>query len=151
MKDTMNKNKLTLPLKPGKYYKTRDGKKARVVNTGGQKGEDCEIIGVILRGGEWHAHQWYADGRCIDNDLVADWPESNPKQFSVDTWPVGAVIKLKLNPLPHFLIPREIKSAGVTFTHEGRLLTWEDLARAYLYAIPNGKPAGKLKWKPCHL
>jgi len=67
-----------LTFTPGNFYRTRDGRKARIYAT------DCEIHGAINEiENHWEAIQWMKSGKhrhCENLDLIAPWidrPEVN--------------------------------------------------------------------------
>jgi hypothetical protein len=68
----------------GKFYKTRDGRKAQlfILDNGASV-----MLGVVLnKGGIWFSNQWRCDGRiyCNNdtlNDLVTEWTEPKPPKL----------------------------------------------------------------------
>lgn len=71
----------TLRLEPGKVYKSRDGRQAKVVFIN----EGCisdPVVGFIQeKDGYWYARSWNADGHVKrpywpNNDLIAEWSNS---------------------------------------------------------------------------
>lgn len=61
----------------GKYYRTKNGNKARIYATDGGFGK--KIHGAFLRSdGAWIPEWWLKDGKCMNNtwlDLIAEWTE----------------------------------------------------------------------------
>ncbi|WP_322884149.1 hypothetical protein U8C35_06360 [Sinorhizobium medicae] len=81
----------TLTLETGKYYRTRDGKKAYVygVNPFATVGGEHEVVGVIDGYGQetWHRDgHWFSQGDkpC---DLVAEWVEPKRIKGWVNVYP----------------------------------------------------------------
>lgn len=144
-------NKLTLPLEVGKFYLTRDGRKARIYATDGLKGSSHQIHGAIFCEGNWMRCGWesggeaYKAGGTHPSDLVSDFVEPRTEPFTFETWPVGAVVRYSEGSTVE--TPTAIKRNGLIF--DGSTAPLQTLADSYLYAIPNGKPTSELDWKPC--
>lgn len=70
----------------GKFYRTRDGRKAVVYSFYGEKGTEDEIHGAIraIDNDVWLPRCWSIGGNFMkkcesDCDLVAEWVEPKPK------------------------------------------------------------------------
>lgn len=64
---------------PGKFYKTRDGRKARIYATDGL--DDWPIHGGIFYSGGWMHGVWRGDGTYLTSgshpyDLIAEWKDA---------------------------------------------------------------------------
>lgn len=75
-----------LTFTPGKFYKTRDGKKARIYATDGS--DSFPIHGALYICGEWRADVWTASGGELiaepsDRDLIAEWKDAPEVDWSV--------------------------------------------------------------------
>lgn len=70
-------NQTPITFTPGKFYRTRDGRKARIYATDG--GISYSLHGATLDGGEWMTRSWTKSGvfnRTSLNeglDLIAEW------------------------------------------------------------------------------
>jgi hypothetical protein len=98
-----------MKFEPGKYYKTRDGRKARIYIT--DAGGTYSIHGAVWTTDIWVQHTWQADGGFnyekpggSSLDLVAEWEEPKPREivyewvFSINgDWVLSGV--LTTNPL----------------------------------------------------
>ena len=64
-------------IEAGKFYKTRDGRKARIYAVDGSGSDN--IHGAILIKDGWDCEVWDKDGAWVDirspNDLVSEWVE----------------------------------------------------------------------------
>ena len=76
---------MALKIEPGKFYKTRDGRKVRIYTVDGALNEP--IHGAILYGHGWQSNSWArSDGRwslCLGTgrtDIVAEWEEPKPRR-----------------------------------------------------------------------
>lgn len=76
-----------MKIEAGKFYRCRDGSKARVYATDG--GGIYPIHGAHFVG-EWKAALWTKDGRFSHDrynyvaDLVSEWPDIEPTEAQVD-------------------------------------------------------------------
>jgi hypothetical protein len=75
-----------MKFEPGKYYKTRDGRKARIYIT--DAGGTYSIHGAVWTTDIWVQHTWQADGGFnyekpggSSLDLVAEWEEPKPREI----------------------------------------------------------------------
>jgi hypothetical protein len=94
--DPLPLKKKPLKIEPGKLYRTRDGRKARIYAT--DAGGDYPVHGATLESDieqpYWDAHSWTAEGRLIDTpgkedaDIVAEWIE--PVDFDWGCLPAWA-------------------------------------------------------------
>lgn len=71
-----------LKIEEGKFYRTRDGQKARIYATDG--GYDERYHGAILCDMGWfsttwaeHGAWWSIDGAVHDYDIVAEWTDKH--------------------------------------------------------------------------
>lgn len=69
-----------LTLRPGAFYKSRDGRKIQIwaINS---NSVDKPAVGMILTGEEWKAWYWNLEGIAkvpygAPNDIVAEWSDS---------------------------------------------------------------------------
>ena len=70
-----------MKIEPGKYYRTRDGHKARIYAVDGLK--DCPIHGAFLGNNGWRAAAWDSNGSVYANlaiqatiDIVSEWSDT---------------------------------------------------------------------------
>jgi hypothetical protein len=75
---------MTIRFEPGKYYKTRDGRKARIYIT--DAGGTYPVHGAVWNTNIWILHTWQTDGIFNNQmilksslDLIAEWEEPTPK------------------------------------------------------------------------
>lgn len=73
-----------MKIEAGKFYRTRDGRKARVYAVDGTLGTSSEIHGAVFHGGAWGARQWSKSGSYNNTierelDIVSEWAEPAPK------------------------------------------------------------------------
>lgn len=72
-----------MKIEAGKFYKTRNGRKARIYAVDGHG--EYPFHGAYLRDSDWVLHMWKAGGRNLDDheesiyDLVSEWTEPKPK------------------------------------------------------------------------
>ena len=76
-----------MKIEVGKFYKTRDGKKARIYATDGSGKHS--IHGAVFFDNSWLSHRWtsytwtdegiYRNGDTDGLDLVSEWEEPKPK------------------------------------------------------------------------
>lgn len=71
-----------MKIEAGKFYKTRDGKKARIYAVG--ESYFYSIHGAVLLEKGWSIESWRSDGRSEisteqRNDLVSEWEEPRPR------------------------------------------------------------------------
>lgn len=70
---------IQMNIEPGKFYRTRDGKKARIYATDG--GSPYQIHGAVQCDEVWVSHTWTKDGIFregtlqADSDLISEWRE----------------------------------------------------------------------------
>lgn len=75
-----------MKLEIGKYYTTRDGRKARIYAVDGDK--NWRVHGAILEGGEWCHAAWRGNGKAmwngheVDTDLVSEWTDPGPRRLA---------------------------------------------------------------------
>lgn len=62
-----------LNIQPGKFYRTRDGRKARVYVIDGS--EPYPVHGAVFEIGSWDCRTWRLNGRYSNDncDLIAEW------------------------------------------------------------------------------
>jgi hypothetical protein len=88
---SMTTNKLII--EAGKFYRTRDGRKARIYATDGQS--PLSIHGAIALDVGWNTFRWEKNGSYYEgseesqNDLIAEWIDKPQIDWSV--MPEGAV------------------------------------------------------------
>ncbi len=69
-------------IEPGKFYRTRDGRKVRIYATDGQLDEP--IHGACFAHGGWSAYVWCPNGQAFEDelehpaDIIAEWTEPHP-------------------------------------------------------------------------
>ncbi len=69
-------------IEPGKFYRTREGRKVRIYATDGEG--PYKIHGAVFVDGEWVFDTWlldgtvFADRRNNDDDIIAKWIEPHP-------------------------------------------------------------------------
>jgi hypothetical protein len=81
-----------MKIEAGKFYRTRDGSKARIYATDGQCGSASEIHGAILLQNGWAIRYWDHLG-CHDDDkisLISEWSEPKLRPWTPDEVPLGA-------------------------------------------------------------
>lgn len=89
-----------MKLEAGKYYKTRDGRKAYV---GYVREDDCQYpaVGHMDGGGVdcWLARGGYVDkGGTHFNDLIEEWVEPRSGALWVNIYPDGAIFSHESRP-----------------------------------------------------
>lgn len=70
-------------IEPGKFYKTRNGRKARIYATDG--GDDFPLHGAVFDASRWDPRAWRKDGLVFHHlrgehsaDIIAEWTEPHP-------------------------------------------------------------------------
>ena len=70
-----------MKIEPGKYYKTRDGRKVRIYATDGLA--EYPIHGAVLNNNGWRAAMWDSSGSAYNNlaiqatvDIVSEWSDT---------------------------------------------------------------------------
>lgn len=77
-----------MKFEPGKYYKTRDGRKVRIYTT--DAGGRHPIHGSVWNGDRWVQLSWATSGTYIRSgecgwDLISEWQEPKPREI-VHEW-----------------------------------------------------------------
>lgn len=85
-----------MKIEPGKFYKTRDGRKARVYAV--EVEGTYPIHGAHLRDGVWHADVWTKAGGIntyantpFNGDIVSEWRDA-PRVFWVNVYLIDGEI-----------------------------------------------------------
>lgn len=83
-----------MKIEVGKFYKTRDGRKARIytLDAGGTR----PIQGAVNDDGIWRMEAWYTSGKYIFDgaaltDIVSEWTEPKPRMLAYLTNTGGVV------------------------------------------------------------
>ncbi len=69
-------------IEPGKFYRTRDGRKVRIYATDGQR--SCQVHGAVFECGRWDIRDWWINGsygrqdEADSADIIAEWTEPHP-------------------------------------------------------------------------
>jgi hypothetical protein len=75
-----------MKIEVGKFYKTRDGRKARIYAVDGR--DYTKIHGAVFEDGGWASLTWfengifYIDGKEYVLDLVSEWEEPKPRMLA---------------------------------------------------------------------
>ena len=83
-----------MKIEPGKFYKTRDGRKVRIYAVDGENA--FPVHAALYEGGNWFIHDYTLDGKFdstfSDSDLISEWPEEMERTYWINVYEDSSVM-----------------------------------------------------------
>jgi hypothetical protein len=129
-----------MKIEAGKFYRTRDGSKARIYATDGS-----EIHGAVNYCWVWIQVGWLKLGRYKgrsdhDFDLVSEWSEPKLRQWTPDEVPLGSWARRDSDGFRGLITAVGEISAAIGLDFYGL----SELSKEWTHSTDNGKT-----WLPC--